>query len=228
MVKKYYKVKLFFSIAFCILTIVSVFCVIFLLYYIIGIRIQIDLDNATCENINMILVSLTTGYIVSYITYILSAHIPNYSRELQNEKILREQYLSRYRTDLTECFSLLYHLYRDDLSTLNKIKEVNNFFMESNPRWFYNEHLIAEVEKTNGKSLIPLFEKLKETSNLVLSMSKIYNCKLTIPLANAINPQLHDLIKIMQCEISNNITNFYFITGSMDLIVENFTLCRDK
>lgn len=175
----------------------------------------------------MILVSLTTGYIVSYITYLLSAHIPNYSREIRNERILRDKYLSRYQTDLTECFSLLYHLYREDLSILSEINEIDNFFKESNPKWFFHEYLIAEAEKTERKSLIPLFEKLKDTSNLILSMSQIYNCNLTMPVANAINPQWHDLITIIQCEISDNITNFSVILSCKNLIIQNFVLCRN-
>ncbi|MEE1366971.1 MAG: hypothetical protein UHE93_09895, partial [Muribaculaceae bacterium] len=78
----------------------------------------------------MILVSLTTGYIVSYITYLLSAHIPNYSREIRNEKLLREHYLWNYKNELVCSFSLLKHLYKeyDELqSHLSAIPEMNDF-----------------------------------------------------------------------------------------------------
>ena len=154
MMKKYYKVKLFISIAFCILTIVLIICIVFLLCYIIGFRIPIELDNATCENINMIVVSLTTGYIVSYITYVLSAHIPNYKHEIRNERLLRMSYLWRYKTDLTECFSLLVHLHRKNLPKISQIEEIKSFFLKSNYKWFYHEYLINEAKQSKGKSII--------------------------------------------------------------------------
>lgn len=227
MVKKYYKVKLFFSIAFCVLTTVSVLCVVFLLCYIIGIRIPIDLDNATCENINMILVSLTTGYIASYITYLLSAHIPNYNLEIKNEYILRRYYLWRYKSELIECFSLLVYLHGDNLPKISQIVEIKNFFSESNNMWIYHKYLINEVKSSNGNSLITRFEKLINTSNLILSVSQGYKSELSFTIAKTINPEWFDFIHIIQCDINGSSDKFKLIDDQFNLVNLNFQLVKD-
>lgn len=222
-----YKIKLFCSLAFCILTAIVILCSVFLICYICGERFYVNLDNATCEIINMILVSLTTGYIASYITYLLSAHIPNYNLEIKNEYILRRYYLWRYKSELIECFSLLVYLHGDNLPKISQIVDIKNFFSESNNKWFYHKYLINEVESSNGKSLITRFEKLINTSNLILSVSQGYKSELSFTIAKTINPEWFDLIQIIQCDLSGSYDNFKLIEDQFEIVNLNFELVKD-
>ena len=222
-----YKIKLFCSFAFRILTAIVILCFVFLICYISGVCFPVNLDSATCENINMILVSLSTGYIVSYITYLLSVHIPSYNLELRNEHILRRYYLWRYKSELIECFSLLVYLHGNNLPKISQIVELQNFFLESNNKWLYHKYLINEVESSNGKTLVTRFEKLINTSNLILSISQGYKSELSFTIAKTINPEWFDLIQIIQCVISDSYNNFKLVEDQFNLVKLNFELVKN-
>ena len=61
-----YKLKTFVTWEFCILSFLAIVCIVILLLFAFNIRIYVDLDNNICDNINSILVSITSGYLVSY------------------------------------------------------------------------------------------------------------------------------------------------------------------
>lgn len=175
----------------------------------------------------MILVSLTTGYIVSYITYLLSAHIPNYKRETRNERLLRESYLWRYKTDLVECFSLLVHLHSTKIAKISQIEEIKDFFLKSNRKWFYHEYLINEAKQSKGQSIISHLEKLINSSKTLLSMSQVYDCKLSFQIANAIKPEWVDLIQIIQADITGKYNSLSILEKQYNLVKQNFDLGKE-
>ena len=199
----------------------------------------------------MILVSLTTGYIVSYITYLLSAHIPNYSREIRNENLLRKHYLWHYKSELVNSFSLLKHLYKehDELqSHLSTIPEINDFFKGDDIFSKYNKLLIQELDNEGASYLFNQFKKLEVSANLLLAVSRSCSCNLSDKINQLLTPVwfksfevIYGELKNLQIVENNDVSqdkldqynslrsqNLDFIIKMKDSIAQNFELCRNE
>ncbi len=123
-----YKLRIFITREFCSLSFLAIACVVFLLIFAFGVRIFVDLDNNICGNINSILVSITTGYLVSYFVYLLTIHIPNYSQIIVNDRIICN-YLSSYRDRLLYSFGgLIYILKNGEPEKYIEIPEITKLF----------------------------------------------------------------------------------------------------
>lgn len=227
-----YKLKIFATRGFCVLSFLAIVCVVLLLLFAFDIRISFDLYNNICDNINSILVSITTGYLVSYFVYLLSVHIPNYDQTIVNDRIICN-YFSSYKNLLLYSFGgLIYKLNEEKGDGEEKkvldIPEITKIF---NSQSFKDRIIFGMIQDTynsenNNLLLVKDFERLEVAFQNLLNLNALYKGRFSHEIYQLQISVWSDILIIIKNEIRNPKTNFSIINDSetKSLINQNFDL----
>lgn len=228
-----YKIKAFVTLGFCILTFLTILCIVFLLLFVFDVRVTVDLDNNVCGNINSVLVSITTGYLVSYLVYLLTVHIPNYTQIIVNDRII-SYYLSSYRDRLLYSFGgLMYILEKKNHEKNIEIPEITKLFESQK----YQDIKIVEIiqgtynlESNNNLLLAKDFERLEDAFQNLLNLNALYKGRFSNKIYQLQISGWSDLLFTIKDEIRNPKTNFSILNYSetKSLIKQNFDLTNES
>lgn len=223
----YYKIKIFLTKEFCILSFLSIVCLVFLGLFVFNIRIYVDLDNKICDNINSVLVSLTSGYLISYLVYLLSIHIPAYSQTIVNDRIICN-HLLLYKDRLLCSFGgLIYKLKKDEsFGDVIDIPEITNLFKSQEDKdKFVIEIIQKNYNSTNDNLLLAKdFERLEDSFQELLRLNAIYKGIFSHDIYQLQISCWSDVIYIIKDEINNRLDNFKILSNqdAQLLINQNF------
>lgn len=171
-----YKLKVFVTWDFCILSFLLIICSVILLLFALNIRIYINLDNKICENINSILLSITTGYWVSFFVYLLTIHIPNYTQALISDRIISDC-LSLYKDLLLDSFGgLAYILGKKYPHKTIEIPAITKLFnsQEYKDKMRVKLILLTYQSEQNYPILAKNFERLKDAFQNLLNLNALH------------------------------------------------------
>lgn len=212
------------SLDFCIISLFAVISIIFLVLYAFGVRIFVEWELCVCDNLNEMLVSIATGYVISYLFYILTVHIQNYKQSLVNERVM-SFYLSKYKNRLLYCFGgLICFLKSDDEKSIGRIPEIAELF---------------ESSKCEDKIMVNIIKSGKSASNIVKDFERLDNEFQHITALNALHKsrfsndiyflQTHcwsEIIYIIKDEILHNYQGSQILEneGTISLINKNFDM----
>ena len=226
-----YKLKLFITRELCILSFLAIVCVVILLLFSFNIRIYVDLDNNICDNINYILVSITSGYLVSYLVYLLTVRIPDYTQAIVNDRIICN-HLSLYKDRLLYSFGgLIYILKRE--GKIIEIPEITKIFEshESKDKIVVKTIQLTydfESKITNNFLLAKEFERLEDAFQNLLNMNAMYKGQFSQDIYQLQISEWSDILFIIKDEIRKPKTNFSILNDSKtkSLINQNFDLAN--
>lgn len=227
-----YKLKIFVTRGFCSLSFLAIACVVFLFIFAFGVRIFVDLDNNICGNINSILVSIATGYLVSYFVYLLTVHIPNYSQTIVNNRIICN-YLSSYRDRLLYSFGgLIYKLQEEkedgEEKKVFEIHEIAKIFHSQSVKDGIISGMIQSTynSKNNNLLLIKDFERLEDSFQNLLTLNVLYKGVFSREIYELQTSEWSDIISIIKNEINLGLKEFKILnrTDTQLLINQNFDL----
>lgn len=226
-----YKIKVFVTLGFCILTFLTILCIVFLLLFVFDVRVTVDLNNSVCGNINSVLVSITTGYLVSYLVYLLTVHIPNYTQTIVNDRIICN-YLSSYRDRLLYSFGgLMYILEKENHEKDIEIPEITKLFESQKCR---DKIIVETIRRTynlksnNNLVLAKDFERLEDAFQNLLNLNALYKGRFSNKIHQLQKSGWSNLLLIIEDEIKNPKTNFSILnnSGTKSLINQNFDLAN--
>lgn len=229
-----YKLKIFVTRGFCVLSFITIICIVFLVLFAFDILILTDLNNNICNNINSILMSITSGYLVSYFVYLLTVHFPNYAQTIINDRIICN-HLSLYRNRLLYSFGgLIYKLKEEkEEKKIIKIPEITKMF-ESHEykdksivktiQWTYN----SQSENNNNLLLAKDFERLEDAFQNLLNLNALYKGRFSNEIYQLQISEWNDILFIIKDEIRNPKTDFNILNDSKTeyLINQNFDLAN--
>lgn len=225
-----YKINVFVTLGFCILTFWAIVCIVFLLLFVFDVRVTVDFDNNTCDNINSVLVSITTGYLVSYFVYLLTIHIPNYDQTIINDRIICN-HLSLYRNRLLYSFGgLIYKLMKENSKNFIQISEIMKMYKSQEIK----DEIIFEAirdtynSKNNNLLLVKDFERLEDSFQNLLSLNALYKGRFSNEIYLLQISEWSDVLFIIKDEIRNPKTDFRILNDSQtkSLINQNFDLAN--
>lgn len=218
-----YKLKIFVNKGFFILSLLTIVCVVILLLFAFDIRISVNLDNNICDNINSILVSITSGYLVSYFVYLLTVHIPNYTQTIVNDRIICNHLLS-YRNRLLYSFGGLIYILKEEGKSI-EIPEITKLFESQEYKvkiiqWTYNS------KSNNNFLLVKEFERLEDAFQNLLNLNASYKGRFSNAIYQLQISEWRDILSIIKDEIRNSKDNYNILNNShtTSLINQNFDL----
>lgn len=224
-----YKIKVFVTLGFCFLTFWTIVCIVFLLLFAFDIRISVDLDNNICGNINSILVSTATGYVVSYFMYLLTVHIPNCTQTIINDRIICNHLLA-YRNLLLYSFGGLVYMLKEKGKIL-KIPEITKLFERNGSK----DKLIVEViqltynnlEPNNNLLLAKEIERLQDSFQTLISLNALYKGRFSREIYHLQTSRWRDSLFIIEDELKCPKTGFNVLDPeTLSLINQNFDLAN--
>ncbi len=221
-----YKLNLFVTWEFSVLSFLTLVCVVILLLYAFDIQMYVDLDNKICNNLNSILLSITSGYIVSYFVYLLTAYIPNYDQALVNDRIICN-HLSLYRDNLLYSFGGLVYIYKKkylkdviDIPTITKLFDSEEYKDKTIVR------IIQSTYNSNSKEddllLVKQFERLEDSFRNLLSLNAFYKGRFSHEIYQLQISEWANILYIIKSEIQ------YPLDGSSILEIPNTRLLINK
>lgn len=229
-----YKIKIFVTRDFCILSFLVIVCVAILLLFVFDIRISVDLDNNICDNINSILVSITSGYLVSYFVYLLTVHIPGFTQTIINDRIICN-HLSSYRDKLLYSFGGLVYKFKgeEEKKEVIKIPEITRMFEshDENDRFMvkiiqstYN----SELKNMNNLLLVKDFERLEDAFQNLLNLNAFYKSRFSHEIFQLQISKWTNILFIIKDELRDPKTGFSMLNDSetKSLISRNFDLAN--
>lgn len=223
-----YKIKIFVTLVFCILTFLTIVCTVFLLLFVFNVRVTVDLDNNICDNINSTLVSITTGYLVSYFVYLLTIHIPNYTQTIVNDRIICN-HLSSYRDKLLYSFGGLIYLNKEE--GIIEIPEIIKLFQSDEWKDKYIVKIIQQTYNSNSNNNLLLakdFERLKDAFQNLLNLNALYKGRFSNEIYQLQISGWNDILFIIKDEIRNPKNDLKILNDSQtkSLINQNFDLAN--
>lgn len=229
-----YKIKIFVTKDFCILSFLVIVCVVFLLLFVFNIRIYVDLNNKICDNINSILVSLTSGYLVSYFVYLLTVHIPSFAQTIINDRIICN-HLSSYRNKLLYSFGgLMYKLKgQEEGKEVVKIPEITRLFESHDEIDKFMVKIIqstynSESKNMNNLLLVKNFERLEDSFQNLLNLNAFYKSRFSHEIFQLQTSIWTNILFIIKDELRDPKTGFSMLNDSetKSLISRNFDLAN--
>lgn len=224
--RRKHKMQLFMSLEFCIISLLAVGTIVFLALYIIGIRISVTWESYVCNNLNVMLVSIATGYIVSYLFYILTIHIQNYKQSLINERVM-SCYLSKYKNRLLYCFGgIIYFLKMGSKKEITGIPEITKLFESRN----YKDKIIANIIKVSndkdGICIIKDFERLENEFQYITELNALHKSRFSDDIYFLQINNWSEIIYIIKDEILHKYQNFQILedANTISLINKNFDM----
>lgn len=229
-----YKIKIFVTRDFCILSFLVIVCVVILLLFVFDIRISVDLDNNICDNINSILVSITSGYLVSYFVYLLTVHIPSFAQTIINDRIICN-HLSLYRDKLLYSFGGLMYKFegQEEEKKVIKIPEITKLFESHDERDKFMVKIIqstynSESKKINNLLLVKDFERLEDAFLNLLNLNALYKGRFSHEIYQLQTSQWTNILFIIKDEIRDQKIGFEILNDleTKSLINKNFDLAN--
>lgn len=226
-----YKIKVFVTLKFCIFTFLTIVCIAFLLLFAFDIRISVDLDNDICDNINSVLVGITTGYLVSYFVYLLTVHIPNYTQTIVNDRIICN-YLRLYRNRLLDCFGGLVYILKER-GKIIEIPEITKLFGSHENKDVIIVRTIQSIydlESKNNQNLLLAkdFERLENAFQNLLNLNALYKGRFMKEIYQLQISEWGGVLFNIKDEIKNPINDYSILDYSKTklLINQNFDLAN--
>lgn len=220
-----HKIQLFMSFEFWIMSLFAAICIVFLVLYAIDIQISVNFESHICDNFNVILVSIATGYIVSYLFYFLTVHIPDYKQTLANERVM-SYYLSKYKNQLLYCFGgIAYFMKSNNIKEIKEIPEIKRLFESTN----CNDKIILDVTKSSNKNdLIKNFERLWEIFQYITELNAFHKSRFSKGIYDLQINCWSEFIYNLKDEILHNYQNFQMLEDedNISLINKNFNIAN--
>lgn len=226
-----YKLKLFITKEFCVLSFLVIVCVVILLLFTFNIRICVDLDNNICNNINSVLVSITSGYLVSYLVYLLTVRIPDYTQAIVNDRIICNR-LSSYKDRLLYSFGGLTYILKKE-GKIIEIPGITKLFESHEPKDEFIVKIIQltydlESKITNNLLLAKEFERLEDAFQNLLNMNAMYKGQFSHDIYQLQTSSWIDIILIIKEELKSSLDGFDILNDSKTIILinQNFDLAN--
>lgn len=213
-----FKKTSFFTMLFIILSILFITSILFIVLFLIGFRIYVSWDDMVCDNINDSLIAISTSYIVSYIIYVVTFHIPNYKQKKENEKIMKNV-LDDYRYHLIKCFSMFVILYDNQcFDKIKNIEEIRDFIARTSDDKT-KEYIIKKSYEILGKeTLIDDFKKLGNTFEKMYAYANTHVCNVTSIINEIYFDDWNAILNIIISDLNCNLNDFKIY--SQDYIIE--------
>ena len=224
----FYKFNVFVTKEFCALSFLAIACVIILILYVFDVRIYTDWDNRICENFNLILNSVTSGYVTSYFMYFITVHIPNYAQRIVSDSIICDQ-LSSYKDKLLYSFGeLIYILKKEGLENTIDIPEITRLFESEECKDKVMVYIIqsrCNIEHKK-KLLINEFESLEDDFMKILSLNTSYKSIFSYEISQLQTSLWIKVLSLLRSEIQHSLDGFEILKRSyvLSLINQNFCL----
>lgn len=228
-----YKIKVFVTLGFCFLTFWTIVCIVFLLLFAFDIRIPVDLDNNICGNINSILVSTATGYVVSYFMYLLTVHIPNCAQTIINDRIICNHLLA-YRNRLLYSFGGLVYMLKihGQDSEAKEVFEIPDITKLFNCKSAKDEIIFGIIQSTcnseySNLSLSKEFERLQDAFQTLISLNALYKGRFSREIYHLQTSRWRESLFIIKDELKCPKTGFNVLDPeTLSLINQNFDLAN--
>lgn len=224
-----YRLKIFVTVDFCILSILALGCVAMLVLFAFNFRISVALNNNICDNINSILVSITSGYLVSYFVYLLTVHIPSFTQIIVNDRIICN-HLLLYRNSLLYSFGGLIYILKEDGKFI-QIPEITKLF-ESHE--YKDKSMVKIIQLTydlksksnNNLLLVKDFERLENAFQNLLNLNAFYKGRFSNAIYQLQISEWSNILFIIKDEIRDPKNDFSILNEpeTISLLNQNFDL----
>lgn len=221
-----YKSQKFLSFNFCVIFILAIISTGYILLYIFDIQTFAWMYSPLLKK-REILLSLTTGYIVSFFIYLLTVHIPNFKQLIANERVMC-YYISNYRSNLIYSFGgLVYKFNREGKQGMIEIPEITKLFASSQVRDKLSVDIIKFAYTPNdNKHLAREFERLENSFQQIITYNALYKSQFAKDIYSIQTNSWAETIYIIKDEIQNEWSNYKNLNSKYitTLISKNFEL----
>ena len=220
-----YKTQVFLSLDFIILSCLLLVSMAYLVYYIFNVR-----ERTLCENINSVLISAASGYIVSYFVYLLTVHIPGYHQIVNNERIICN-FLSSYRDNLLYGFGgLTKKLQMENSENVIEIQAVTELFKSHELKDSLKVQIIQNTCNSDNANLLLAkdFERLASAFLHIVQINAVYKSHFSHDINQLQIDNWHEVLFIIKDELTKPKTGFDILKNQYvkDLIDKNFELAN--
>lgn len=203
-----YRLRQFCSVGYCLLTIFVGMSCVYLIFYAFELSLFAEFSDNFCNSINSVLLSISTGYIVSYILYVFTVHVPNFRQNIASERIMCH-YLSNYRDELFLCFGGLYYkLKKENSLEVIKIPDIMRIFSSKEMKDEFLVKIINATYDIENNYLVTDFERLKHTFEQIVMINALYKSRFSDDINYLLMNNWAALLYSIKDELQNNRLNF--------------------
>lgn len=222
-----HRLSLFCTLDFIVLSLIAFGCICFLMISIIRYSFIISgrMDNAG-NDINTVLVNLSSGFLTGYFVYLLGQKIPIYNKTIRNERMIYFR-LADYSLKFITAFSLLASTYdTSEMDYLKTIPEIQDFLkIDSGP---YSQYILNEFRTSNNlpDKLSKEFLRLEDSWNKLCEIVCVADTPATTIVTNIESKGWRSMLILIEREIGLERNQFAIMKTIKNSIDNNLDLIR--